>query len=185
MSEGRFALLEGCVCHVGTIIIVFNSFLAPRFVPLIVSIISFAVVISLWQSYKPRKDNNNVLTILRHQLFVLFSPLVVLVALLDVCTLARPRELLSLLQGVRCLCIKRGVWYKKNARRCKLSSPWILYLVSRLVIHVMPGGCISWWLGCFVFIYKENAGNESKLRYLTSWMKKSPDLEYIYPFFLA
>jgi hypothetical protein len=49
-SEGLFAPLEGCLCLLGTIIIVLHSFLALYFEPSIVYIFSFAVEITLWQS---------------------------------------------------------------------------------------------------------------------------------------
>ena len=43
MSEGLFAPLEGCLCHLGAILIVLHSFLAQYFEPLIVYIFSFPV----------------------------------------------------------------------------------------------------------------------------------------------
>jgi hypothetical protein len=41
MSEGQFAPLEGCLCHLGTVIRVEHSFLKRYFEPLILSIFSF------------------------------------------------------------------------------------------------------------------------------------------------
>jgi len=71
-SEGPFAPLEGCLCHLGMIIIVLHSFLAQCFEPSNVYIFSFPVDIPLWQSSKHRKANNDVIFILWHQLSVLF-----------------------------------------------------------------------------------------------------------------
>jgi hypothetical protein len=50
MSEGLFALLEGCLCHLGAIIIILHSFLEQYFKPSIVYISSFQVEIPVWQS---------------------------------------------------------------------------------------------------------------------------------------
>jgi hypothetical protein len=72
MSEGLFAPLEGCLCHLDAIIIVLHSSFAQYFEPSIVYIFSFQVEIPLWQSYKHRKANNDVFSILWHQLRVLF-----------------------------------------------------------------------------------------------------------------
>jgi len=46
-SEGSFAPVEGCLCHLGTIIIVVHLFLAQNFKPSIVYIFSFLVGIPL------------------------------------------------------------------------------------------------------------------------------------------
>jgi len=59
-SEGLFAPLEGCLCLLGTIIIVLHSFWAQCFEPSIVYILSFPVKIPLSQSWKHRKANNDV-----------------------------------------------------------------------------------------------------------------------------
>jgi hypothetical protein len=64
MSEGQFAPLEGCLCHLDVIIIVLHLFLAQYFEPSIVYIISFPVEIPLWQSSKHRKANNDIFSIL-------------------------------------------------------------------------------------------------------------------------
>jgi len=64
MSEGLFASLEGCLWHLGAVIIVLHSLLAQYFEPSIVYIFSFPVEIPLWQSYKHRKANNDVFFIL-------------------------------------------------------------------------------------------------------------------------
>ena len=50
MSEGLFAPLAGCVCHLGALIIVLHSVLAQYFEPLIVNIFSFPVEIPLWKN---------------------------------------------------------------------------------------------------------------------------------------
>jgi len=70
----------------------------------------------------------------------------------------------------------RSVWYKdcmmqNNARHCKVSSPQILDLGWRLLLHEVPGSCARWTLGCFVFGNQQNTVYESKLSYLTSWNK--------------
>jgi len=49
-SEGLFAPLEGCLCHLGVIPIVLHSFLKQYFKPSIVFIVHFPVEIPLWQS---------------------------------------------------------------------------------------------------------------------------------------
>jgi len=146
-------------------------------------IFSFPVDILLWQSSQHRKSNNDVFSILSHQLCVLFPPLGVLVAVSDGCTVDITWELLSLLWDARGLDSESGMWCKRNARHCKLSSPRVLILVSRLVIHEVPGGCARTTLGHFVCVNQQNAEYESKVSYLTSWTKKSPELEYLYPFF--
>jgi hypothetical protein len=64
MSEGLFALLEGCLCKLGAIIIVLHAFLARFFEPLIVYIFSFPVEIPLWQSYMDHNANKEVFSIL-------------------------------------------------------------------------------------------------------------------------
>ena len=50
MSEGLFAPLEGCSCHLGAMIIESHSLLAQYFEPSIVYIFRFPVEIPLWQS---------------------------------------------------------------------------------------------------------------------------------------
>jgi len=66
----------------------------------------------------------------------------------------------------------------------KLSSLRVPNLVSRLVVHDVPGGCARWRLGRFVSVNHQHAVYEPTVSYLTRWTKKSPELEYIYPFFL-
>jgi len=85
-------------------------------------------------------------------------------------------DLLSLLRDARGLSCKTDVWYKSNARHGKLSSRRVLNLVSTLVMHDMPGSSAWWRLGRFVFVHQQNSQAEP-------WSKKSPELEYIYPFF--
>jgi len=70
-----------------------------------------------------------------------------------------------------------------NAQCHELSSPLILNLISRLLIHEVPGGCAGWRLGRVVFVNQQIAGYESTLSYLTSWAKKLQELGYMYPFF--
>jgi len=50
MSEGLFAPLEQCLCHLGAIITVLHLFVAQYFEPSIMYIFSFLVEIPLWQS---------------------------------------------------------------------------------------------------------------------------------------
>jgi len=85
-------------------------------------------------------------------------------------------ELLSLLRDARGLSVERVVRCQSNTRHCKLSTPHVINLVSRLVVHVMPGGAARWRLHRFVFINQHNS-------HVEPWTKKSPELEYIYPFF--
>jgi hypothetical protein len=63
MSEGLFALLEGCLCHLGVIIKILYWFLAQYFEPSIVYSFSFPVEIPLWQCYKHHIANNVVFSI--------------------------------------------------------------------------------------------------------------------------
>jgi len=72
-SEGLFAPLEGCLCQLGAIIIELHSFLAQYFEPPIVYFFSFPVEIPIWQCLTNRKANNDVFSILWHQLRVLFQ----------------------------------------------------------------------------------------------------------------
>jgi len=55
---------------------------------------------------------------------------------------------------------EHGVWCNTNARCRKRSSPRVLNLVSRLLIHEVPGGCARWMLGRFVFVNKQNKLNK-------------------------
>jgi len=72
MSEGQFAPHDMCWCLLGTIIIVLHSFLAQHIEILILYIFNFLVEIPLWQSQMHCKWNNDVFSILWHQLGVLF-----------------------------------------------------------------------------------------------------------------
>jgi hypothetical protein len=71
-SEGLFAPLEGSLCLLGAIRIVLHLFLAEYFEPSIVCIFTFQMEIPLRQSQKHRIANNDVFSILWHQLCVLF-----------------------------------------------------------------------------------------------------------------
>jgi len=53
---------------------------------------------------------------------------------------------------------------KAMPRGCKLSTPRVLNLVSRHLIHEVPGRCARWRLGRFVFINQQNTGYEPKRR---------------------
>jgi hypothetical protein len=66
---------DGCVCHPGAIVSVSRSVLPQYLKPLIVYIFSFQVEIPLWQSKKNWKANNDVYSILWHQLGVCFPTL--------------------------------------------------------------------------------------------------------------
>jgi len=140
------------------------------------------VDIPRWQCQKHCKAINDVLSILKHQLCVLCPLLGMVVTVYDGCTVGTTWELLSSLENAGGLSSKSGWWCKSNARRHKHSSPRVLYLPSRLLMNEEPGGCATWRLGRFVFVNQQNTGYESKLSYLTSWTKKSQELEYIYPF---
>jgi len=130
-----------------------------------------------------RKANNDIFSILWHQLCSLFPPLGVLVAVLDGCTVGTTWELPSLLWDARGLSNQSGVWCKMNSWHRKLSLLRVLNLVSMRLIHQAPGGCARWRLGCFVFVTQQTAGYESKSSYPSSWTKKLQELKYIYPFF--
>jgi len=84
--------------------------------------------------------------------------------MLDGCTVGTTWELLSLLRDARGLSAISGMRCQSNAQYRKLSSPRVLNLVSRLLIHEVPGGCARWRLGRFVFINERNAGYESNCR---------------------
>jgi len=71
-SEGQFAPDEGCLCIPGASIIVLHLFLAKYLKPSIVYIFSFPVEIPLLQNSNNRSANNDVYSILWHQLRVLF-----------------------------------------------------------------------------------------------------------------
>jgi len=181
-SEGLFAPLEGCLCLLGAVIIVLHSFFAQYFEPSIVYIISVPAEIPRCPIKQLCTANNDVFSFLWHQLHVRFPPLGVLLAVLDDCTVWTTWEQRSVLRDARGLTRRSGVGCKSNAPCCKLSSPRVQHLVSRLVIHDVPGGCARWRLGHFVFVNQHNAGYGSKSSYLSSWTKKSQELEYIYPF---
>jgi len=87
-----------------------------------------------------------------------------LVAVLDSCTVGTTGELVSLLWDARGPSGQHGMRCQSNARRRKLSSPRVLDLVLRLLIHELPGGCARGRLGHFVFINQRNAGYESNRR---------------------
>jgi hypothetical protein len=62
-SEGLFAPLEGCLYHLGAIIIVLRSFLAQYCELLIAFIFSRPVEIPCWQSFKHPEANTDVFSI--------------------------------------------------------------------------------------------------------------------------
>jgi len=87
-----------------------------------------------------------------------------LVAVLDGYTVGTTWELLSLLRDARSLSGEENVWCKRNAWRHKLSSPRVVNLVSRLVIHEVPGSSARWRLGRFVFVDQQNSQVELRNR---------------------
>ena len=159
-SEGLFLLFEGCVCLLYAVIIVLHMFLAQYFEPTIVYTCSFPVEILRWQTLTHRKANNNIFSILSHQLRVLFPLLGVFVAVFDGCTVRTTWDLLSLLWDARGLSSKSGVWCKSSAWYCKLSSPLVLNRVSTHISYQVPGGCARWRLAFFVFINQQNKFNQ-------------------------
>jgi len=70
-----------------------------------------------------------------------------MVAVLDGCTVGTNWQLLSFLWDGRRLRGENGVWWKHNARLCKLYSPDVLNLISGLVVHEVPGGSARLVLG--------------------------------------
>jgi len=68
------------------------------------------------------------------------------------------RELLCLLWDARRLSCKSGMWCKSNAWCCKLSSPRVLHLLSRLVVYEVPSGSARWRLDRVVFVNQQNTG---------------------------
>jgi len=89
-----------------------------------------------------------------------FPLLGVLVALLDPCTVGTTWELLRLLWDARGLSGKHGVCCKSNGWHRELSSPRVLNLVLRLLIHQVPGGCVRWRLGRFVLVNQQYKLNQ-------------------------
>jgi len=87
-----------------------------------------------------------------------------LVAVLDGCTVGTTWELLSLLWDAWGLSGKSGMRCQSKAQHCKLSSLCVLNLVSRLLIHEVPGGCARWRLGRFVLINQQNPRYEPNRR---------------------
>jgi len=77
--------------------------------------------------------------------------------MLDGCTVGTNWELLSFLRDARGLSGKNDMWWKHNARCCKLSCARVLNLVSRVVDHEVRGGSARWILGCFVFVNQQNS----------------------------
>jgi len=98
------------------------------------------------------------------------------VAVFDGCTVGTTWKQLSLPRDAGGLSGKGGMRCQKNARWCKLSSPRVRNLVSRLVIHGNPGGAGCWLVCRFVFVNQQNPEDNR-------WTTKSLVLEDIYPFF--
>jgi len=96
------------------------------------------------------------------------------VAVFDGCTVGTTWEQLSLLGDAPGLSSKHDVQCKSNAWHCKLSSPPGLNLMSRLLVHEVPGRSTRWRLGHFVFVNQQNSQ-------VQCWTKWSPELNYIYP----
>jgi len=158
-SEGLFASAQGCLCLLDAIIIGLHSVFAHIIEPSIVSIVRFPAQIPLSPSQMHRKVNNDVSSILWPHLRVLFPPLGRLVAVLDGCTVGTVWELLTLLWDGWGLLSKSCVWFKRNTRCGTVSSPDVRNHISRLRIHVAPGGCARWRLGHFVFVIEQNSGH--------------------------
>ena len=76
--------------------------------------------------------------------------------MLDGCTVGMTCKLLSLLQDARCLGRKSGMWCKCDPRCRNFSSPHVLNLVWRLLVHEVSGGCATWMLGRSVFVNQQN-----------------------------
>jgi len=184
-SDALFGPLGGCLWLLGAIIIELHSFLAQYFEPSILYIFSLLVEIPHWQCQNHRRGNNDISCIPWHQLHVLFPTLGVLVAVLDGCTVGPTWELLSMLRNARGRSVKCRFWCKRNAWHRKLFSPQVIDVISKLLVREVPGGCARWRLGCSVFVNQQNAGYKWTLVYLTSWIKKSLELDYLYPFFLS
>jgi len=107
-----------------------------------------------WTKTQIRSDGPEPLLtlILWHLLHVLFRPVGIVVAVLDGCKVGTMWELLSLLWDAGGLIGKSCVWCNSNTRCRKLSSPQLLYPVSRLLTDEVPVGCARWSLGHFLYI---------------------------------
>jgi len=119
------------------------------------------VEIPLLKSYKHYKANNDIFSILWHQLRVLVPPLGMLVGVLDGYTVGTTGELLSLLWDARGESATSCVWCKSDTWHHKRSSLWVPRLVSSLLNHEVPTGCASWRLGHFVIINWQNKLNQT------------------------
>jgi len=83
---------------------------------------------------------------------------------MDGCTIGKTWERLSLLQDTRGLSGNNDVWCKSNARCRKLSSPRVLNLASRLVLHQVSGSSARWKPRRFVFVNEQNSQAEPRNR---------------------
>jgi len=88
--------------------------------------------------------------------------------MLDGCTAGTTWKLLSLLRDVRGLSSNNGVRCKSKSRCRTVSSPRLWYLLSRIVVYEVPGGCRRWRLGLFVFINQQNTEVEPRNRWNSS-----------------
>jgi hypothetical protein len=164
-SEGLFAPLEGCWFLLGGIIILLHPFLALYFKPSNVYIFSFLVEIPLWQKWNHQNATNDVITIVCHQLQVLFPLLEMLLAMLDGYTVGTTWKPLSLLWHARSLTEKSVVWPKSITYRQKLSSRWVLNLLLRLLVNLMPGSLQAegWPVSCSLTTKTQNMDQNSHI----------------------
>jgi len=162
-SEGLFAPLAGCLCHLGAIIIGLHSFLAQYFEPLIVYILSFPVEMPVG------RPNSIAKRTMRYSLSYVIRCVCSFhcqasVAVLDGCTVGTNFELLNLLWDVPVLRGKNEVWCRHNTRRRTMFSLQVLNPVSRIDVHEVPAGSASWILGHFVFVNLQNSQVELRNR---------------------
>jgi len=162
-SEGLFALLEGCLCRLGVIIIALHSFFAQYFEPSI-SISSPSRWKSPFDRAKCIAKRSMTYSLSYAISSVCFFKHLALVAVLDGCTVGAAREQLSLVRGARGLTSESGMRCESNTHCPKLLSPRVPNLVLRLLIHEVLDGCARWLLGHFVFINQQKEGYESNCR---------------------
>jgi len=82
--------------------------------------------------------------------------------MLDGCTVGTTWEQPSLLRDARGLSGTNDVSCKSNAEHHKLSYRRVLNLVSRLVMHEVPGDSERWWLRRVLFVNQQKSQVEPR-----------------------
>jgi len=90
----------------------------------------------------------------------MFSPQGMLVAMLNGSTVRITWQLLGMFRDTQGLSSISGLLCKCNTQCRKRSSPQVLILICRLLIHEVPSGCVRWRLGHVVFVNQQNKLNQ-------------------------